>query len=75
MRLCLAYPMVVLGLLMIAGGEFFLSGVGLLLLGLYLSGYGSGSGRASEILIGIVAILGALGVAAVFVLFAWQRLT
>lgn len=69
-----AVSLVVVGLLLIAGGAYFLAGVGLVALGFYLSGTGS-SGRASEAISGAVAIAGALGVLAVFALFLFQRLT
>lgn len=66
--------LLVISLLMIAGGEYFLTGFGLLMLSMYLSGTSS-SGRGGEVLTAIVAITGALGVIAVFVQFAWERLT
>lgn len=69
-----AITLVIVGLMMMAGPEYFLTGVGLMLLGMYLSGTGS-TGRASEVICAVVALAGGLGVLAVFVQFAWQRLT
>lgn len=66
--------LLLVSMLMIAGGEYFLTGVGLMILSMYLSGTDS-SGRGGEVMTAIVAIAGALGVIAVFVQFAWQRLT
>lgn len=74
MQRIFAIILVFMGLLMISGGEYFLSGVGSLILGMYLSGKGS-TGRTSDILCAVLAIAGAIGVLAVFVQFAWQRLT
>lgn len=71
MQRLFAFTMVGLGLLMIAGGEYFLAGVGLLALGLYLSG--TESTGASEVVVALVAIAGALGVLALFAQFIWQR--
>lgn len=74
MQRAFAVLLVVVGLLLIAGGAYFLAGIGLVVLGFYLSGTGS-TGRTGEVISAMVAIAGALGALAVVVVFVLQRIT
>jgi hypothetical protein len=69
---------VVVGLLLMAGGNYVLPGVGLVLAGLWASGKQSTSwntGRASDVLTAGVAVLGGLGALALIAQFVIERIT
>lgn len=70
--------LVIVGILLMAGGNYALPGVGLVLAGLWASGKQSaswGAGRVSEVLTAGVALLGGLGVLVVIGQFVVERLT
>lgn len=75
MRVAFAVVLVALGGLLMAGGAYFLSGAGLLIVGLWASGTRQSAGGGAAILAAGVALLGGLGVLAVIGQFIAERLT